>query len=365
MNEVNVRKPRVSVKTIEIPIQSQYSGKTILVTGGCGYIGSAISKFLFAFRPKALILVDRSECNIFQRQSEIEIASLGAPYVLLLGDICDQAMVDEIFQKHQPDIIFHAAAFKHVPLLEENPFEAARNNVIGTLILVRAAVQHRAERLLLISTDKAARPHSLLGATKRAAEMIAIRWRTAISRVNALRLFNVWDSPGSVVPLFVQQISRGDPVTVSHLHARRYFIKLNEAAELALGAAIREGNGEILVPKTVHPVRIIDIARQLILEAGLVPERDIPIVFSGLRPGDKLTEDLTSKDESLRETTDPRLYRIHGPAIDLDRVDSSVEEIADGVSDRNLAKVVHALSRLVTDYQPSQALMALMKQANP
>jgi FlaA1/EpsC-like NDP-sugar epimerase len=346
-----------------LAMEAIYSGKTILVTGACGFIGSAIAKALLRLDPRLLILLDHSEFNIYTTQLELTAIPNPAPYDLILGDICDGPLLAEIFQKHRPDIVIHSAAFKHVPLLETNPFEAIRNNVIGTLSLAKTAVQHNTAKMLTISTDKAVNPQSILGASKRVAELVSLRWSSKRSHMNVIRLGNVLGSPGSVVPLFLHQISRGGPVTVTHPEVSRYFVILGDAVELILAAGRLKGCGEVYVPKLGEPVKIIDLARHLIREAGLEPEKDIPIVFAGLRPGDKITEEFVSTGESLIPCLDSRFSRIDSSGTIAGNCDDSIAELQASCSRRDLPALLQVLSRLVPEYWPSESLFSQMKQS--
>jgi FlaA1/EpsC-like NDP-sugar epimerase len=343
-------------------MEAIYSGKTILVTGACGCIGSAITKALSRLDPRLLILLDRSEYNLYSIQTELASIPNCAAHSLILGDISDGALLDEIFEAHRPEIIFHSAAFKHVPLLEANPFEAVRNNIFGTLSLVKAAYEHGAPRMITISTDKAANPQSVLGVSKRVAELISLRGTSERSQINAIRLGNVLGSPGSVVPVFLQQISHGGPVTVSHPEISRYFLTLGDAVELILATGGIEGYGEIFVPKLADPVKIIDLARRLTREAGLAPDKDIPIVFTGLRPGDKITEEFVSTTESLSASSDSRFWRINGSGI-KDNFEVLISALADSLSCRDLSGLVEILCRLVPEYQPSELLREALERS--
>jgi FlaA1/EpsC-like NDP-sugar epimerase len=311
-----------------------------------------------------LILLDHSEYNLYQIQHELDAIPNPAPYSLILGDICDESLLAEIFETNRPDIIFHSAAYKHVPLLEINPFEAIRNNIIGTHSLAKAAIGNNIAKMITISTDKVANSQSVLGVSKRVAEFVSLRWGNATSQINVIRLGNVLGSPGSVVPLFLQQISRGGPVTVTHPEISRYFLTLNDAVELILTAASFEGCGEIYAPKLGEPVRIIDLGRHLIREAGLEPDKDIQIVFTGLRPGDKLTEEFISTGESLVPSPDSRLWRINGSVTDAVNIDASMAGIQDSLYRRDLPTLIETLCQLVPEYHPSDVLLDLVNHAH-
>ena len=335
------------------------TGKTILVTGAGGCIGSALVQSLACSNPRFLILLDHSEQNL--HEINLQLAAAGkSSYTAILGDILDGPLMSEIFDRYRPQTIYHAAAFKHVPLMETNPIAVVRNNALGTWELAKTAVRFGAERLLLISTDKAVNPRSIMGASKRVAELVLLRLSDATTKMNAVRLGNVLGSQGSVGPLFQQQIQRGGPVTVTHPEATRYFLMLSETVELIMTAAAIDESASIFIPKMCEPVKILDFAARMIREAGLETPRGIEIVLAGLRPGDKLEEELVSADEVLQPSSDERLYRAVGPPCDAQVLDAALQTISKNVSERNLAAILGALTKLVPEYQPSETLLALL-----
>jgi len=340
-------------------MDATYSGKTILVTGAGGCIGSAITKALVRLAPRCLILLDNSEYNLYQIQLELTAIPSCPPTASILGDICDGNLMGELFERHQPNIVFHAAAFKHLSILEANPFEAVRNNTVGTWSLAKLAARYETARLLVISTDKAVNPHSVLGASKRMAEQVSLRWSSATSQINVIRLGNILGAPGSVVPLFLQQICVGGPVTVTHPEVRRYFLTLDDAVDLVLRAASLDGSGQIFVPQLGEPLKILDLARHLIGQAAAEAAKDISILFTGLRPGDKMTEEFISKGESLDPTADGRLLQIGPSAIAPSGFDASMADLVDSLSKRDLPKLLDVLCRSVPEYRPSELLLGL------
>ena len=334
-------------------------GKTILVTGAGGCIGSALVQALASNGANFLILLDHSEQNL--HEINLQFAALGpSAYVAILGDILDGGLLTDVFERYHPHTIYHAAAFKHVPLMESNPIAVVRNNAIGTWELAKTAARFGAERLLMISTDKAVNPRSVMGASKRVAELTLLRLSNVKTRMNALRLGNVLGSHGSVGPLFQQQIKQGGPVTVTHPDARRFFLTLGETVELILAAAALDDSGSIFIPKMNEPVRIVDLAKQMIQEAGLQTPRDIEIVFTGLRPGDKLQEELVSAQESLEPTSDERLHRVKGLQMNGEELDASLGRMSESIGERNLVALLGELGRLVPEYQPSETLLGLL-----
>jgi FlaA1/EpsC-like NDP-sugar epimerase len=335
------------------------TGKTILVTGAGGCIGSALVQSLVCTGPRFLILLDHSEQNLHEINLQLSAAGKSS-YAAILGDILDGTLISEVFDRYRPQTIYHAAAFKHVPLMESNPIAVVRNNALGTWELAKTAVRFGAERLLLISTDKAVNPRSIMGVSKRVAELAVLRLSDSNTRMNAVRLGNVLGSQGSVGPLFRQQIQRGGPVTVTHRQATRYFLMLSETVELIMAAAAIDDSGSIFIPKMCEPVKILDFAGRLIREADLKTPRDIEIVLTGLRPGDKLEEELVSADEVLQPSSDERLYRAVGPMRDAQVLDATLQNISRSISERNLSAILGELTKLVPEYQPSETLLALL-----
>src|SRR6266849_2704789 len=272
-----------------VPLNTTHTGKTVLITGAGGCIGSALAKAIVNSGAGLVILLDHSEQNLYEIHMELNASASGAPHVPILGDISDDALLAEVLERYRPDTIYHAAAFKHVPLMEENPIAVIRNNVLGTWALAKAALRNDVARLLMISTDKAVNPHSAMGAAKRVAELVLLRFSSSRTRMSALRLGNVRGSHGSVLPLFQQQLDRGGPLTVTHPESRRYFLSLQETVGLILAAAALGEDASILVPELGEPVKIVDLAKRLMQEAGRDGAAQTEIVFTALRPGDKLS----------------------------------------------------------------------------
>jgi FlaA1/EpsC-like NDP-sugar epimerase len=335
------------------------TGKTIFVTGAGGCIGSALTQALASSDPRFLILLDHSEQNLHEINLRLA-ASGNSSYAAILGDILDAPLMAEIFERYHPQTIYHAAAFKHVPLMESNPIAVVRNNALGTWELAKAAARFGAERLLMISTDKAVNPRSIMGASKRIAELALLSMSNSATRMNAVRLGNVLGSQGSVGPLFRQQIQRGGPVTVTHPEASRYFLMLSETVELIMAAAALGDSSSIFIPKMCEPVKILDFARRMIQEAALESREDVEIVLTGLRPGDKLEEELVYANEALQPSSDERLYRAHGPQCDAQTLDAALLNISESVRERNLTALLAALCKLVPEFQPSETLLAFL-----
>lgn len=300
---------REPVKLDESAVSSLISGQTVLVTGAGGSIGSELCRQIARFGPSRLVLFELSEFALYQIEQDLGEHFPHLPLVRLVGDVKDLDALRRAMAAHQPDLVFHAAAYKHVPLMEDdNAWIALRNNTLGTFRVAQAAAEHGVKRFVLISTDKAVNPTNVMGATKRAAEMVVSHWAAQApgTRFMAVRFGNVLGSSGSVIPKFKEQIARGGPVTVTHPEITRYFMTIPEAAQLVLQAAALAETGQVFVMDMGKSVKIADLARQLIHLSGHT-EAEIPIVFSGLRPGEKLYEELLADADTTLPTPHPRL----------------------------------------------------------
>lgn len=296
-------------------------GRVVLVTGAGGSIGSELCRQVARFGPQRLILVGHGENSIFGIQGELKERFPDLATVSFIADVRDEAKVRRLFAEFRPEIVFHAAAHKHVPLMEANPDEAVTNNVFGTFNVARAAAEAGAERFVLISTDKAVNPVNCMGASKRVAEMIIQAMgrgdRQFRTRFVAVRFGNVLGSRGSVIPIFRRQIAAGGPVTVTHPDMKRYFMTIPEAVQLVLQAGAMSEGGEIYVLRMGHPVRIVDLAREMIRLSGLEPDVDIKIEFTGIRPGERLFEELHTEGETVAPTPHKDIVKLRGEGIDL------------------------------------------------
>src|SRR5271168_3686526 len=330
------------------------AGRSILLTGAGGSLGSALAKALIQLRPRQLILLDNSERNLHEIDLELAATNSRNLYKSVLGDICDVKLLSEIIQRYRPDVVYHTAAFKHVPLMEINPFAAVRNNALGTASLARIAQAEGVANFVMVSTDKAVNPISIMGASKRVAELALLSLNNPRNRMSAVRLANVLGSQGSVVPRFLTQISRGGPVTVTHPDVSRYFLTIREAVELILLASEIEKSGGIFVPQMGEPVKILDVAIELINDNRTESGKDIPVAFTGLRPGDKMSEEFLSQDESAEPTNDPRLLRVRTRQIPRDIFDLQMADLSKCVDERNLSAMIETLCRIIPEYRPTE-----------
>ena len=324
---------------------------TVLVTGAGGYIGSALVRAIAAAHPARLVLLDSSEQNLFQIHRSLEDGDVA--HEAVLGSVTDAGPLHRLLARVRPQLIYHAAAWKHVALLEWNPLAAVANNAIGTYTLAQAAIEHGVTRLVLVSTDKAVKPHSIMGASKRVAELIVTALSSSRCRMNVVRLGNVIGSTGSAVPIFLEQIARGGPVTVTDREATRYFISLGEAVDAILAAGVSEASGRILLPEMGEPERIADVARSLIGDRN-----GIAIRFIGLRAGEKLREDLMLPEES-REGVAGRLHVIRTPGPPAAELHASMAELGCLIARGDVPGVVEWIRELVPEYAPSRVVCAL------
>jgi FlaA1/EpsC-like NDP-sugar epimerase len=281
----------------------------VLVTGAGGSIGSEMCRQVCRFGPEVLVLVDRGENNLFEIERELRALHPQMRILPCVGDICDAARMEQIFTATSPRVVIHAAAYKHVPLMEENVGEAVKNNVFGTRLLAEIAHRHAVQAFVMISTDKAVNATSVMGATKRLAEMhVQALSRRSRTRFITVRFGNVLGSVGSVVPIFKKQIASGGPVTITHPDMQRYFMTVSEASQLVLQAASMGAGGEIFVLDMGEPIRVTTLAEQLIKLSGLRPNEDIEIVYTGIRPGEKLFEEIALREEAASKTRHSKIY---------------------------------------------------------
>lgn len=341
---------RDSVQVDLAGIGKHVAGKTILVTGGGGSIGSELCRQLATFGPAQLILFDIYENNAYDIQQELRRTYPNLNLTVLIGSVRDRERLEDLFARYHPDLIYHAAAHKHVPLMEDSPCEAVKNNIFGTLNVAEMADRYGASRFLLISSDKAVNPTNVMGATKRVCEMI-IQMMDGRSKTEyvAVRFGNVLGSNGSVIPLFKKQIAAGGPVTVTDPQIIRYFMTIPEAVSLVLQAGVYAKGGEIFILDMGDPVRIDDLARNMIRLSGFEPDVDIPIVYTGLRPGEKLFEELLLSGEGMRKTQNDLIYIGKDQPFDGEKLEAQLQSLYQAaVQGRDIRDL---LAQIVPEYR--------------
>jgi FlaA1/EpsC-like NDP-sugar epimerase len=352
-------RPPINLDTPEL--QRFLAGKRVLVTGAGGSIGSEICRQAMKFCPQRLILVERGENNLFEIDRELRDQWVGADIRAAMLDITDASRVARLFETESPQVIFHCAAHKHVPMMEAHPWEAIANNIFGTRTIADAAIEAGSAAFVMVSTDKAVNPTSVMGATKRFAEMY-IQSLSGVCRPTdtaprtrfvAVRFGNVLGSSGSVVPIFQRQIDAGGPITVTHPDMRRYFMTIPEASQLVMQAGAIGKGGEIFVLDMGEPVRILDLAKTMILRRGLQPERDIAIRFTGIRPGEKLYEELAKGDEKTRATAHPKI-RVWQLAPAEPRLIASQLKVLAAATTKDRAAALEALRKCVPEYRADE-----------
>ena len=332
---------------------SYLKGRVVLVSGAGGSIGSELCRQIAQAVPSRLVLLDFCENGVYELQQELESLSQGLPVSVEIGSVQDPVRLREIFSRYRPQVVFHAAAHKHVPLMEHCPGEAVKNNIFGTEEIARASLRWGTRRFVLISTDKAVNPSSVMGATKRFCEMLLQsmhgQGKTSFS---AVRFGNVLGSNGSVVPLFLRQIERGGPVTVTDRRMIRYFMTIPEAVELVLRAGAMESGSGIYLLDMGRPVRILDLAERLIRLTGHLPYREIPIVETGLRPGEKLYEELLLGNGPLRATADRKILIERQNPVSAREIERSLHLLRRAAETGSSGEVRQALMQAVPEYRP-------------
>jgi len=331
-------------------VRAEIENRTVLITGAGGSIGSELARQIHAFNPKRLVLLDNAETPLYQIDIELRSRKGETEVIPCIGDIRSRRGLDRIFYKYKPQFVYHAAAYKHVPMMELSPLDAVNNNIIGTFKLASVAGKHHVSKFVLISTDKAVRPTSIMGATKRIAEMVVQSLNGNGTRFVVVRFGNVLGSNGSVVPLFQKQIASGGPVTVTHPEVTRYFMTISEAVMLVLQAGSIGKGGELFLLDMGEPVKILDLARNMIRLAGRVPDRDIKIEFIGLRPGEKLYEELLIEGEGILDTSYNKI---------------KVCNNANGFDEKMLFEAIEQFNLLLKDSRDNEAVVDVMRRLVP
>lgn len=350
-------------------IGQQLRGRRVLVTGAGGSIGSEMCRQIAAFEPQHLILVEQAENNLFEIERELSAAHRGLRITPCVADITDRTRIRAILESERPTSVFHAAAHKHVPMMEVNPGEAIKNNILGTRTVADECLAAGVEKMVMISTDKAINPTSIMGCTKRVAELyVQSLSGTGVTQFVTVRFGNVLGSSGSVVPIFKEQIARGGPVTVTHPDMTRYFMTIPEAAQLVLQAGTMGRGGEIYVLHMGEPVKIVDLARDMITLCGLRPDIDIEISFSGKRPGEKLYEELLCVGEDMGDTSHPKIMIWKHRTSEVEAVRRAVERLVGMADDADRTQLQAELRRVVPEYAPDSnesAATAGVSRAEP
>jgi FlaA1/EpsC-like NDP-sugar epimerase len=345
---------RAPAQLDDAAIGAMVGGRTVLVTGAGGSIGQEICRQVALRGPARLIMVDQCEALLYQAEQDLIALGAGAVITPLVADVTDEARMREIFAATRPTLVLHAAAHKHVPMMEPQPGEALKNNTLGTALVAALASEHQVERFVLISTDKAINPTNVMGASKRLAEMVvqSMQGRPGnVTRFVAVRFGNVLGSSGSVIPLFRKQIAAGGPVTVTHPDVKRYFMTIPEAVGLVLQSATQGEGGDILVLEMGQPMKIVDVARQLIELSGFRPDVDIEVKFVGLRPGEKLVEELQHHGEQYRTTAHARIFRFVAQGSRYEGLAGLLADVR-ALVPQEKAACKQGLKRLVPEYVP-------------
>ena len=361
LNVQQIRKVRIEdllgrkpIRLTSQKLEEQITGKVILVTGAAGSIGSGIARQIIRHNPVKLVLLDQSESPLYEIEQELIRDGYKDSIEVIIADITNVNRMDHVFDAMKPDMVYHAAAYKHVPMMEDNVFEAVTTNVGGTRILVDKSVEYGVSRFVMISTDKAVNPTSVMGATKRVAEMYAQTISDTQTKFITTRFGNVLGSNGSVIPLFRKQIEAGGPVTVTHEAVTRYFMTIPEACQLVLEAGSMGDGGEIFLFDMGESVKIIDLARKMILLSGFKPNEDIHIEITGLRPGEKLYEELLANEENTLKTHHPQILKAKIRSFDMDAVSSAIKQILLFKSHES-EKMVAEIKKLVPEYQSNNS----------
>ncbi|MDH4232442.1 MAG: polysaccharide biosynthesis protein, partial [Nitrospirota bacterium] len=343
---------REAVKTDNASVRDFIKGKSVMVTGAGGSIGSELCRQIVKYEPSSLLLIDRYENSLYEVDVALRNEGNSTRLFSVIADIQDRFALDHIFSKHTPQVIFHAAAYKHVPLMEHSPVEAVKNNIFGTKNIIDAATKHGAECFVLVSTDKAVNPTSIMGATKRVAEFLTIHMNAVSkTRFNTVRFGNVLGSNGSVVPIFKEQLKKGGPLTVTHPEIERFFMLIPEAVQLVLIAAASGNGGELFVLDMGDPIRVVDFAENFIRLSGFIPHKEIKIKFTGLRPGEKLFEELFDQMEKSVPTSHSKLMIAIPEVPSLTDLDHYMLQLEHAVLNYAMDEVEAIIRKIVPNFR--------------
>jgi FlaA1/EpsC-like NDP-sugar epimerase len=352
-------------------IEEQIYNKVICITGGAGSIGSELARQVLSFRPKILVLVDQAESPLYDIERELRPKASETRLIVFIADICNRARMQNIFREFRPDTVFHAAAYKHVPMMESNPCEAVTVNIFGTKTLADLAVEFKVKKFVMISTDKAVNPTNVMGCTKRIAEIYVQSLNQHIARLGlkgtsfiTTRFGNVLGSNGSVIPIFREQIMKGGPITVTHPEITRYFMTIPEACELVIEAAVMGHGGEIFIFDMGKPVKIFDLAKRMIELSGKVLYKDVDIVFTGLREGEKLYEELLNNSENTIATHHEKILKAMVSQYMYDEIVRNLDLLEDLIHDRNELKMVALMKEIVPEYKSNYSKFEVLDVPN-
>ncbi|MGV3539055.1 MAG: UDP-N-acetylglucosamine 4,6-dehydratase family protein, partial [Rufibacter sp.] len=346
------------VAEIDSPLlHRELQNRTILITGAAGSIGSELVRQLIQFKPKQLILLDQAESALYDLELELTELYVKLNFEVVLGDICNNARMEVVFRTFAPEVVFHCAAYKHVPVMEENPTESLNTNILGTKVLADLAIKYQTQKFVLLSTDKAVNPTSVMGASKRLCEMYVQAMDQYLKDSGkghtlfiTTRFGNVLGSTGSVIPRFRKQIQDGGPLTVTHPDISRYFMTIQEACQLVLEASAMGKGGEIYIFDMGDSIKIVDLSKKMIKLSGLTLGKDIQLVYTGLRPGEKLEEELFLEQESVQPTAHPKIRLANMPTPQSSQVIQAIQELVELFSTQNNVAVIKKMKQLVPEY---------------
>ena len=354
------RKP---IKIENEDVKQRHHNKTILITGGAGSIGSEIVRQVALFNPTLIVILDQAETPLYEIEMEMRTTFPLISFKFVLADISNRHRIEPLFQKYHFSMVYHAAAYKHVPLIEENPHEAILVNILGTKNVATLASQYKVNRFVMVSTDKAVKPTNVMGASKRTAELFVQALQDTennITKFITTRFGNVLGSNGSVIPHFKKQIEKGGPITITHPDITRYFMTIPEACDLVLQAGTMGQGGEIYVFDMGEPVKIVDLAHRMIKLSGLEPHVDIPIVYTGLRPGEKLYEELLSDDATTMQTHHEKILISKDPTMDYDQIEKYCNQITKAAMRGEKTEVVQLLKQIVPEFKSNNSIYELL-----